>query len=210
MFTSENTRLEASGTGILYGQILLLSGSPHEANFNPQSINNVGNRFLAFARQNFSGPRRILRPSLIPTSSVTPSAQTSFLLLTAQIDPGGEETPCLRIVLTSSVTALLTTTSKPQSGEEKPRESHRAVLERESAYVPRPGNGVAQANVLCQLQTKMAENMLVFSFATLLENDGYTVSSICPGYCGTNLNGYASIGDPCDRAEVIIHLRDSV
>ena len=47
--------------------------------------------------------------------------------------------------------------------------------------------------------------MIMMCFGNLLENDGFTVCSICPGYCGTNLNGYAGYKDPRDGATSIIH-----
>ena len=52
--------------------------------------------------------------------------------------------------------------------------------------------------------SKSALNMLMVHYASLLEPEGFVVTAICPGHCGTNLSGYTGAKDPRDGAKVIL------
>ena len=47
--------------------------------------------------------------------------------------------------------------------------------------------------------------MLSTYYASSLAEEGFVVSPVCPGYCATNLNGYAGYKDPKDGADIIPH-----
>ncbi|RMX90063.1 hypothetical protein D0869_00392 [Hortaea werneckii] len=52
--------------------------------------------------------------------------------------------------------------------------------------------------------SKTAENMVMAGFATLLKDEGFLVGAICPGFCGTNLNGYQGPKKAEDGARAIV------
>ncbi|KAH9838206.1 KR domain [Teratosphaeria destructans] len=52
--------------------------------------------------------------------------------------------------------------------------------------------------------SKSALNMVMACVGSTLEDEGFVVGAMCPGYCGTNLNGYAGPKDPSDGAKVIV------
>ncbi|KAK3071986.1 hypothetical protein LTR53_007652 [Teratosphaeriaceae sp. CCFEE 6253] len=52
--------------------------------------------------------------------------------------------------------------------------------------------------------TKTAMSMIVLHYAMTLENEAFVVSASDPGYCGTNLNGYAGFRDPRQGAVALL------
>ncbi|KAF2764604.1 dehydrogenase [Teratosphaeria nubilosa] len=52
--------------------------------------------------------------------------------------------------------------------------------------------------------SKTALNMVMACVGSTLEDEGFVVGAMCPGYCGTNLNGYAGPKDPSEGAKVIV------
>ena len=46
--------------------------------------------------------------------------------------------------------------------------------------------------------------MLTVSTASTLEDEGFTVCCVCPGYVNTALTGYQGFKDPNDGAKVIL------
>jgi NAD(P)-dependent dehydrogenase (short-subunit alcohol dehydrogenase family) len=53
--------------------------------------------------------------------------------------------------------------------------------------------------------SKTAINMIMCTYAKLLEDDGFTVAASDPGYCATEMNGYSGNKDPRDGARIIVH-----
>jgi len=52
--------------------------------------------------------------------------------------------------------------------------------------------------------SKSALNMLMVHYADLLEEEGFVVCGMCPGFCGTNLNGYSGPKDPRVGAKMML------
>ncbi|WPH00353.1 Hypothetical protein R9X50_00317900 [Acrodontium crateriforme] len=52
--------------------------------------------------------------------------------------------------------------------------------------------------------SKTALNMVMLHFAAVLEQEGFIVGSVCPGFCGTNLNAYTGTKDPRDGAKILL------
>lgn len=46
--------------------------------------------------------------------------------------------------------------------------------------------------------------MLMVHYADLLEEEGFVVCGMCPGFCGTNLNGYSGPKDPRVGAKMML------
>jgi NAD(P)-dependent dehydrogenase (short-subunit alcohol dehydrogenase family) len=53
-------------------------------------------------------------------------------------------------------------------------------------------------------QSKTADNALTVFYGNTLGKNGFTVTSICPGYCDTNLTAHQGFKDPKDGAEAIL------
>ena len=45
--------------------------------------------------------------------------------------------------------------------------------------------------------------MLAVHYGSLLAEEKFTVTTVCPGYCGTNLNGYSGPKSGSDGAKVV-------
>ena len=54
-------------------------------------------------------------------------------------------------------------------------------------------------------QTKVADNMMMISYARMLEDEGFVVSASNPGHCATNLNNFMGARDPREGAKLLIH-----
>ncbi|TKA32430.1 hypothetical protein B0A50_01536 [Salinomyces thailandicus] len=52
--------------------------------------------------------------------------------------------------------------------------------------------------------SKTAVNMVMAGFASQLQDEGFIVGAVCPGYCGTNLNGYQGYKDPAEGASTVV------
>ena len=52
--------------------------------------------------------------------------------------------------------------------------------------------------------SKVADNMIMVSYARQLEGEGFVISASDPGYCATNLNAYSGLKDPRDGAKALI------
>lgn len=52
--------------------------------------------------------------------------------------------------------------------------------------------------------TKTALNMIMANYHVELKGEGFVVGALCPGYCGTNLNGFAGFKDPREGAKTIV------
>jgi NAD(P)-dependent dehydrogenase (short-subunit alcohol dehydrogenase family) len=53
--------------------------------------------------------------------------------------------------------------------------------------------------------SKTALNMLVLHYTNVLKEDGIAVLAVCPGFCATNLNGYAGAREATDGAGEIFY-----
>lgn len=48
--------------------------------------------------------------------------------------------------------------------------------------------------------SKAALNMLMLHYAFKYKDDGWKINATCPGYCATNLNGFAGMDTPANGA----------
>jgi len=53
--------------------------------------------------------------------------------------------------------------------------------------------------------SKTAVNMIMCTYAKMLEGQGFVVSASDPGYCATNINGYSGTKHPREGAKVMVH-----
>jgi NAD(P)-dependent dehydrogenase (short-subunit alcohol dehydrogenase family) len=52
--------------------------------------------------------------------------------------------------------------------------------------------------------SKTAVNMIMCTYAKMLEDEGFVVSASDPGYCATSMNGYSGFKDPREGAKLMI------
>jgi len=60
------------------------------------------------------------------------------------------------------------------------------------------------ANYVIYRSTKTAMSMILLHYAAILDKEGFVVSASDPGYCGTNLNGFAGFRDPRQGAVALV------
>ncbi|KAK4505897.1 hypothetical protein PRZ48_003862 [Zasmidium cellare] len=74
-----------------------------------------------------------------------------------------------------------------------------------SLKIARDSDGQYSArNFVIYRSTKTALNMVMLSYAKLLDEEGFVVSASDPGYCATDFNGHRGIKDPRDGAKALI------
>ncbi|KAK5734161.1 hypothetical protein LTR17_009144 [Elasticomyces elasticus] len=60
------------------------------------------------------------------------------------------------------------------------------------------------ANYVIYRSTKTAMSMILLHYAAILDKEGFVISASDPGYCGTNLNGFAGFRDPRQGAVALV------